>query len=150
MREGLSLIKFFEGFRSNAYLCPAGIPTYGYGETKGVRLGMSITEPDALALLDSRYDEFEAQVQALLRVGVTANQLGALTSFAYNLGTGNLKKSSLLRSLNSSKESEAAEGFLKWAYARDPHTHQLVVLPGLLKRRGAEHDLFLKADEVVQ
>lgn len=147
MRNGLLLIKFFEGFREKAYLCPAGIPTYGYGETSGVRLGMSITEPEALALLEKRYDEFEAQVLSLVRTHPTENQLGALTSFAYNLGIGNLKKSSLLRNFNLGKMDEAADGFLKWTYAKDPHTGELVVLPGLLKRRSAEKDLFVKADE---
>jgi lysozyme len=108
---------------------------------------MSITEPDALALLEERYDEFEAEVLSLLQSHPTDNQLGALTSFAYNLGIGNLKKSSILRNFNAGKINEAAEGFLKWIYARDPHTGELVVLPGLLKRRGAEKNLFTKASE---
>ena len=145
MRSALSLIKFFEGFRAQAYLCPAGIPTYGYGETLNVRLGMSITEPEALALLETRYDEFEAKVKSMLTATPTDNQLGALTSFAYNLGPGNLKKSSLLRDFNAGRVSQAADGFLKWAYAKDPKTKQLVVLPGLMKRRSAERELFLKA-----
>jgi lysozyme len=144
MREGIPLIKFFEGFRANAYLCPAGIPTIGYGETHNVKMGMTITEPEALEMLNRRYDEFEAEVISLLKVKYNANQLGALTSFAYNLGVGNLKKSSLLRDFNAGNTVAASNGFEKWAYARDPKTRELVILPGLEKRRLAEKNLFIK------
>jgi lysozyme len=144
MYEALSLIKEFEGFRAKAYLCPAGVPTIGYGETDNVKLGMTITEAQASELLEKRYTEFETHVKSLLRVEYNPNQLGALTSFAYNLGVGNLRKSTLLRLFNQGDTQGAADNFEKWGYIKDPHTHEMVELPGLMKRRLAEKNLFTK------
>lgn len=137
-RAGLELIKEFEGFRANAYLCPAGVPTIGYGETQGVKLGMTTTEPEASAKLEKRYDEFEADVLKNVKVTVTENQLGALVSFAYNLGVGNLQRSTLLKLLNAGNYTGAANEFGKWNMAAGK------VLPGLVRRREAEKQLFLK------
>lgn len=138
-RAGLELIKEFEGFRANAYLCPAGVPTIGYGETQGVKLGMTTTEPEAAAKLEKRYDEFEAGVLKNVKVTVTENQLGALVSFAYNLGVGNLQRSTLIKLLNAGDYTGAANEFGKWTMAAGK------VLPGLVRRRAAEKALFLKA-----
>lgn len=138
MRNGIDLIKAQEGFRAKAYLCPAGIPTIGYGETRGVKLGMTITQAEAEKRLEESYDEFESGVRILVKVDITDNQLGALVSFAYNLGLGNLKKSSLLTLVNHSNFKAAAEEFGKWTRGGGK------VLPGLVKRRQAEKELFLK------
>lgn len=138
MRNGIPLIKEAEGCKLKAYLCPAGIPTIGYGETRGIKLGMLINQGKAESLLEESYDEFESEVKKLVRVPLTDNELGALVSFAYNLGLGNLKKSNLLFNLNKSKYKEAAEGFLGWTRGGGK------VLPGLVKRRRAEKELFLK------
>jgi lysozyme len=139
MRNGLDLIKKAEGCKLKAYRCPVGVPTIGYGETRGVKMGMTITRQQAEEFLLDSYDEFEAGVRKLVSVDLTENQLGALTSFAYNLGLGNLKNSSLLRFLNQSRYNDAANQFLKWTRGGGK------VLPGLVTRRAAERELFLKS-----
>ena len=136
MVTGKDLIKQFEGCKLKAYLCPAGVPTIGYGHTVGVSLGREITQKQADTLLDIDYAQFLRDVEALLKVPVNENQLGALTSFAFNLGVGALKKSTLLKLLNGGDPSSAAKEFDKWTKAGG------VVLPGLVKRRAAERALF--------
>lgn len=137
-RAGLGLVKTFEGCKLSAYLCPANIPTIGYGRTRGVKLGQTITQAQADAWLVEEYDEFEAGVRKLVKVPLTANQLGALTSFAYNLGLGNLKSSTLLKLLNARDYDGAAAQFARWNKAAGR------VLAGLTKRRAAEVALFSK------
>ena len=138
-RAGLGLVKSFEGFREKAYLCPAGVPTIGYGRTLGVKLGQTCTQAQADAWVQEEYDEFEAAVRKLVKVPLTPNQLGALTSFAYNLGVGNLGSSTLLKLLNGGDYAGAAAQFARWNKASGK------ALAGLTKRRAAEAALFLKA-----
>ncbi len=137
-RAGLGLIKSSEGCKLTAYLCPAGIPTIGWGETKGVHLGQTITQQQADAMLAARYDEFEAGVRKLVTVPLTDNQLGALTSFAYDCGLANLASSTLLQKLNANDITGASQEFMKWTKGGGR------VLPGLVTRRSAEASLFLK------
>lgn len=137
-RAGLSLIKQFEGCKLSAYLCPAGIPTIGYGRTTGVKLGQTITQSQADAWVVEEYDAFEARVYRIVTVPLTANQLGALVSFAYNVGTGALASSTLLRLLNAGDYKGAAAQFARWNKAGGR------VLAGLTKRRAAEAALFLR------
>lgn len=80
---------------------------------------------------------FGKDVSDLLKVQVNDNQFGALVCFAYNVGTNNLRNSTLLKLVNEGKFQPAADEFLKWTKA------QGVVLPGLVKRREAERRLFL-------
>lgn len=135
--NGKDLIKEFEGCKLKAYLCPAGVWTIGYGHTYGVTAGKTITQQQAEILLNNDYADFERKVENLLKVDITDNQLGALTSFAFNLGLGNLQKSTLLKLVNASKFTEAAEEFIKWNKANGK------VLDGLTRRREAERKLFL-------
>jgi lysozyme len=137
-RAGLSLIKQFEGCKLKAYLCPAGVPTIGYGRTKGVKLGDTCSQAQADAWLTQEYDEFEAGVRKLVAVALTANQLGALVSFAYNIGLGALRTSTLLRKLNAGDYKGAALEFGRWNKAAGR------VLAGLSRRRAAEAALFVK------
>lgn len=141
-RNGLPLVRQFEGCKLTAYLCPAGVPTIGYGRTRGVKLGQKITQVQADTWVEQEYDEFEAAVRKLLRVPVSDNQLGALVSFAYNLGTGALAGSTLLRKLNAGDYKGAAAQFASWDKARV--NGALRALPGLTKRRAAEAALFLR------
>lgn len=80
---------------------------------------------------------FCSSVSKLLKVQVNDNQFAALVSFAYNVGTNNLKNSTLLRLVNQGKFADAAEEFLKWTKAQGRQ------LPGLVRRREAERRLFL-------
>lgn len=87
-RAGLALIKTYEGCKLTAYLCPAGKWTIGYGRTTNVKKGDTCSQAQADAWLLEEYDAFESKVRALVKVALTANQLGALVSFAYNVGVG--------------------------------------------------------------
>ncbi len=132
----LDLIKQFEGCKLKAYKCPAGIWTIGYGRTTDVHEGDTCTQEQADAWLTEEANEFAEQIEKMVKVPLTQNELDALTSFAYNVGLGNLRKSTLLKRINESDFDEAAPEFLKWNKAAGK------VLPGLVKRRQAEMDLF--------
>lgn len=134
----MGLIKQSEGCKLSAYLCPEGIPTIGYGRTTGVKLGQTITQAQADTWVVEEYDAFEARVRRIVTVPLTANQLGALVSFAYNLGVSALASSTLLRLLNAGDYKGAAAQFARWNRAGGR------VLAGLTKRRAAEAALFVK------
>ncbi len=134
---GLKLIKEFEGLRLEAYICPAGVPTIGYGSTAGVKMGDRITEQQADALLLKDLERFEKGVRDAVKVPLTSNQFSALVSFAFNLGVGALQKSTLLQLLNKRDYKGAADQLLRWNKANGR------VLEGLRRRREAERKLFL-------
>ncbi|MDU9394301.1 lysozyme [Pseudomonas sp. zfem002] len=138
-QRGLSLIKSFEGLRLHAYQDSAGVWTIGYGATRGVKAGMSITRDQAERMLLNDVQRFEPEVQRLVTVPLSSNQWDALICFTYNLGAANLESSTLLRLLNSGDYLGAAEQFPRWNKAAGK------VLPGLVRRRAAERDLFLEA-----
>jgi len=140
----LDIIKKYEGLRLKAYLCPAGIPTIGWGHTYGVKLGRTISEAEAEVLLDHDYQQAEDDVLELVTVPLTDNQLGALTSFVFNLGQGNFSKSTLLRKINASDFAGAAAEFDKWVFAKVNGVS--TKLNGLVKRRADERQLFLNKE----
>lgn len=139
--KGIDLIKSFEGLKLNAYICPAGIPTIGYGTTRvnsqPVQMGSVITESQAVDYLKADLQQFESAVNGAVKVPVTQNQFDALVSFTYNLGAGNLRSSTLLKKLNAGDYAGAADEFPKWNKAGGKE------LAGLTRRRNAERDLFL-------
>lgn len=134
---GKDIIKKWEGLRLKAYLCPAGVPSIGYGHTYNVKMGQTISVSQAELFLDHDYQDAEEQVLSLVKVPLTENQLGALTSFVFNLGAGNLSRSTLLRKLNQGDYTSAAEEFNKWVFAGGKK------LNGLVKRRAEERELFI-------
>lgn len=139
-RAGEKLIQEFEGCELGAYLDVAGIPTIGWGHTgPEVRLGQTITQDQADALFDKDTDRFEAAVEELAPTA-TDNQFAALVSFAYNLGEGGLKSSTLLRLHNAGEYEKAAEQFVRWNKARV--NGKLVPVRGLTRRREAEAALY--------
>ncbi|MNJ21237.1 Lysozyme RrrD [compost metagenome] len=138
-QRGLSLIKSFEGLRLLAYRDAVGVWTIGYGATRGVKPGMSITQEQAERMLLNDVQRFEPEVERLVKVSLTGNQWDALVSFTYNLGAANLESSTLLRLLNGGDYAGAAEQFPRWNKAGGK------VLPGLVRRREAERVLFLEA-----
>ena len=139
---GLELIKEFEGFSANAYLCPAKIPTIGYGNTfyangTKVKLGEQISKTDALELLEKVVNkDFADKIFPLIKVKVSQNQFDAMVSLAYNIGVGNFSKSTLLKKINSSDFDGASNEFLKWNKSGGKE------LLGLTRRRKREFDLF--------
>lgn len=135
--NGLELIKKFEGLRTNAYLCPAGILTIGYGHTSGVSPGDKITGQQADEYLREDVLVAEITVNTNVTVDMSQGQFDALVSFVFNLGAGNFVKSTLLTKLNDGDYAGAADEFPRWVNAGGKP------LAGLVKRRAAERSLFL-------
>ena len=139
----VDLVKEFEGFRANAYKCPAGIWTIGYGTTAmaGVGItpkdGMTISRSDAEAYLHAALSKFADQIAPSITAPINENEFGAFVSLAYNIGPGAFKKSSALRLFNAGDKEGAAKAILMWNKAGGK------VLKGLTRRREAERKLFL-------
>jgi lysozyme len=167
-QEAVELIKAFEGIPDgdpgtvniDAYLCPAGIWTIGWGHAivdEGVQLkGASgkararalfpggITRGQAEALLRGDLVPRAAQVARAVKVAVNDGQFGALLALLFNIGAANLAASTLLRKLNAGDFAGAADQFLAWDKARVNGVLQ--ALPGLTRRRCAERAMFLGQD----
>lgn len=143
----LKLLKKFEGFRASTYKDPAGHLTIGYGHklVPPEAFPPTITEAEAERILIADIARTEKAVLPLIKVPVNANEKAALLSFAFNLGAGALKGSTLLAMLNAGNRAGAAAEFARWNKARNVKTGALEVLPGLVTRRAAEQALFLTA-----
>lgn len=133
----LAIIQASEGLRLEAYQCPAGRWTIGYGHTGDVTEGMTITEHQAEVVLALDLERFEAAVDRLAP-GANANQRGALVSLAFNIGVKAFEGSWVLRAHRAGDHAGAASGFGRWIHAGGK------VLPGLVKRRAAEAALYLE------
>jgi len=137
-QAGIDLIKRFEGFSSHAYKDPVGIPTIGYGFTKGVQMGDSITEEQAEARLKVELISREKVINEMVHADINDNQFSALVCLVYNIGAGAFIGSTLLKYLNSGAGKMAcANEFLRWDKAKGK------TLRGLSRRREAERELFL-------
>ncbi|AYZ62643.1 lysozyme [Burkholderia multivorans] len=137
--QGIELIKHFEGLRLARYLDAVGKPTIGYGHLilPHERFTRPLTPAEADALLRQDLRSAELGLRKLLRVPVTQQQFDALMSFVFNLGSGRLRSSTLLRYLNAGAPARAADQFLVWNKAGGRP------LAGLTLRRRAERALFL-------
>ena len=135
-QQGLDLIKKYEGLRLEAYKCPAGVWTIGYGHTKGVYKGMSITKEEAEKLLQQDVSVFELQV--INTVGKLSDcKIDALVSFAYNVGIAAFRNSTLCRKVKANSDDPAIRNeFMKWVYAGSKK------LQGLVKRRAEEAEMY--------
>ena len=92
-QEGIALIKKFEGCELEAYKCAAGVWTIGYGSTKGVKEGDTITQEDADKLLTEEMSEYEGYINDMVNTDLKQNEFDALVSWVYNLGPSNLSSS---------------------------------------------------------
>lgn len=139
--EGLELIKFYEGLRLSSYADPVGIWTIGWGHTGAdVHPGQTITMGQAATLLAADLVRHENYVDEVIDVALNENQRAALVSFAFNVGNGSLGSSTLRAKLNAGDYAGAADEFQKWVKGTVGGVK--VTLPGLVKRRRAEADLF--------
>lgn len=122
-------IRLSEGLMTEAYLDSAGVWTIGYGHTKGVRRGDRISAATAEGYLQQDLAPVERFVAALPQV-VTQGQFDALCDFAFNLGLGALKGSTLLRHVKAGRpDADIQAEFRRWVYCKGR------VLDGLVKRR---------------
>jgi lysozyme len=141
----IAIIKKFEGLRLIPYLCPAGVPTIGFGSTqyangKAVTLKDNpVTEAEATELLMTTLRRYVSAVNSFVKKPINQNQFDALVDFAYNAGVGALQTSTLLKKINLNDFQGASLEFPKWVHAGGK------VLSGLVDRRKFEQDLFNKA-----
>ena len=132
----LNKIIDFEGCKLTAYRCPAGVWTIGVGHTRGVKQGQKITEAQAISLLKGDLLPCENYVNNL-GVCKTQGQFDALVDFCFNLGTGALGRSTLLKFIRQGKAEQYIRGeFAKWVKSGGK------TLSGLVKRRAWEADRY--------
>lgn len=135
--KGIDMICYFEGFRAKAYKCPAGVWTIGFGRTKGVKAGDVITREQAVQYLKDDVKFAEKYVNGL-NVCETQGQFDALVDFVFNLGSGALSSSTLLKKIKSkASDDEICKQFKRWVYAGGKK------LNGLVRRREAECSLWI-------
>lgn len=146
-RRGLALIKEFEGFRAEAYLCPGGVWTIGYGHTGGVKKGDRTDRAEAEAFLLGDIASAERAVRlAVSRAEIGQNQFDALVSFAFNVGGRAFSSSTLCRKVNDDPEDVTIrDEFLKWVNVRDS-AGVLMKSEGLRSRRSKEAELYFMKD----
>lgn len=139
----IAIVKEFEGLELEAYVCPAGVITIGFGSTfypdgRSVKMGDEITIQQAEDMLLVVLSDFQSEVIKRVDVDITASMLAALTSFTFNVGVGAFSDSTLLKELNAARYTAAADQMLRWVRGDGR------VLPGLVRRRQAEKRLFLE------
>lgn len=144
-QTGIDLIKGFESFYAKPYLCPAKVPTIGYGTTRypnGSKVTLNdrtITEAEAVSFMQHDLKQFELDVDAMAIDTLNQNQFDALVSFAYNLGSQALRGSTLLKKVNvNTNDPNISIEFSKWCYTEKEK------LPGLIRRRQKECNLYFK------
>lgn len=139
-KQGIDLIKRFEGFEPEIYLDAAGLPTIGYGhllrpgEDKMFAGGISEAAGEALLIKDVGIAE--RAVIRLICVPLTDGQFDALVSFTFNLGSGALQRSTLRRKVNREEHEEVPAEFMRWVWAGGRK------LRGLVRRRKAEANFY--------
>ena len=150
---GVQLLAEYEqgptgGCALQAYRCPAGVWTIGWGETDGVRPGDVCTPQQADRWLHEDLTERAAAVREMCSRKPSPHELAALVSLAYNVGLSGLRQSTALRQHNAGNAQAAARAFGLWNKARVGG--QLVELPGLTARRAREAALYLTPDADAQ
>lgn len=136
-QKGIDLIKKYEGCKLGAYLCPAGVPTIGYGHTKGVKIGMTITQSQAEAFLKADIKPLEGVLNKM-GINYTQGQFDALSDFIFNLGVGNFNSSTLKKKiLAKANDVEITDQIVRWTNVGGKPSL------GLKRRRVEEANLFL-------
>lgn len=136
---GINFIKSFESFSSTKYICPAGVPTIGYGHAikQGENLHV-ISQDQAEELLANDLHIAENSVFRNIKLPLVQNQFDALVSFVFNLGGAALQRSSLRQKINYGAEAdEIHDEFIKWVYSGGKK------LVGLIRRRECEACMYL-------
>ncbi len=145
MNKGMPIIRKYEGLRLRAYICPSGLPTIGYGATfyengSRVQMGDVITIDRADKLLYLQVKLFADEVKRIVKSELDENQLGALTSFCFNVGGARFAGSTLAKKANANPNDPTIRAeFMRWTRGGGK------VLPGLVKRREEEANLYYAA-----
>ena len=135
----MKLVKEFEGLRLTAYQDSVGVWTIGYGHTgPEVKRGLTISQAQADNYLQTDLNKFANCVNTYITARLNPNQVGALISWSYNVGCGNLQSSTLRRRMNAGEapNTVASQELPKWVKAGGQ------TLPGLVRRRNAEVAFF--------
>ena len=140
-QKGIELIKLFEGCKLKSYKCPAGVWTIGYGSTyyldgSKVLMGQKISQVEADMLMLKLLPKYEATVIKNIKVILNQNQFDALVSFCWNCGSSK----DLFKLINQKSTNEV---IYDW-WINNFVTGGGKLLPGLIKRRRKEADLFIK------
>lgn len=139
-KQGIELIKRYEGLRLKAYVCPAGVATIGWGHAKGVKAGMVIDLAEAERLLADDIAIAERCVNCDAE-NLNQNQFDALVSFVFNVGVSAYRSSTLrCMVINKPDSPVIAKEFDRWKYSNGR------VLPGLVRRRRAECELYFRKE----
>lgn len=137
--RGIAELKRLEGFRAEAYIpIPGDVPTIGYGFTKGVKLGDTITEDQAHARLLRELEVYEIAVETALTVPANQNQFDSFVIFCFNIGITGFAKSTVVKAHNRGDTAAAARAFALWNKSGGR------VIPGLVRRRAMESALYLE------
>lgn len=143
--QGISLIKDFEGFRGTAYIpVPGDRLTIGYGTTKGVRPGQTISKSEADLLLRKDLVVYEDAVSAALHVPTNPYEFSAMVSLTYNIGIAGFRKSTVLKAHNRGDRQAASRAFSLWNKSSGK------VYTGLTRRRADEAKLYLTSTPKVE
>jgi len=143
-KDAIDVITTFEGWSSEPYLDPIGIPTIGYGsiwDINGDRVTMEhipITKEHGQKLLEKELCHIEQSIKRLVNYPLNQSQFDALCSFIFNVGSGNFQRSTMRMKLNRGNYENAANEFPKWRRAGGK------ILKGLVRRRAVEQALFRK------
>jgi len=137
----IELIKHYEGLYLDAYICPAGVKTIGYGTTvypngEKVQMGDKVTKEQAEEYLLSDIKKIDKYLTNL-NLDIDGNQKSSLISFIYNLGLGNFNKSTLLKKIKINPNDQSiGNEFMKWINSNGKP------LEGLRRRRKSEWILY--------
>lgn len=128
-----------EGFEAQAYKCPAGVWTIGFGHTGNVHEGEIVTRREAYDLLDKDLMQTQEELATLVHVDVTENQFIALMSFVYNFGLTKCRRYTLFKKINDGDVEGIKEWWPKYCNPENPK-----IRDGLKRRRIRELELFLR------
>ena len=134
----IELEKRFEGYSEKPYLCPAGIPTAGYGHAfqKGEKVrSLPRDEAEKVLIQDNAKAEYSTFKHCPVLLLENQNRQAAIIDFVFNLGGGRLQHSTLRRRINQKNWKEAKKELVRWIYAGGR------ILRGLVIRRQTEAKL---------
>lgn len=139
----LTMVAGFEGLYTHAYKDPVGVVTICFGVTnddRKVKMGDTATKDECYQMLAEDLPRYKAMVDKVIKVPMPPHRTAAMVSFTYNVGQGNLAKSSVARYINAKQPLKGCDALMAWNKAGGK------VLNGLTKRRAAEREYCRRSD----